>query len=104
MHAIYVEASIDALTEQRRTLERNEAMREHDFTLVLARDPDEETADRLYGAFDDGTIITTAGIPQIHFHREASSLEEAIRSALNDVRSAGIDVERVEMLPDAIPI
>lgn len=78
-------------------------MREHEFKLVLTHDPDENAADRLYGAFDDGTIITIAGVPQVQFHRQASSLEEAIRSAVRDVRSAGIDVERVEMLPDAIP-
>ena len=38
----------------------------------------------------------------IHFHREAGSLEEAIRSAIGDVRSAGFDVARVEMEPDAV--
>ena len=37
------------------------------------------------------------------FHREASSLEEAIRSAIRDVRSAGFDVELVEMQPDLLP-
>ena len=40
---------------------------------------------------------------QIHVHREAGSLEEAIRSAVGDVRSSGFDVERVEMQPDALP-
>lgn len=53
--------------------------------------------------FNDGTISTIAGVPQIHFHREADSLEEAIRSAIGDVRSTGFDVERVEMLPDVLP-
>jgi hypothetical protein len=78
-------------------------MKEHEFTLVLTTDPDEGAADRLYGAFDDGTIATIAGVPQILFHREAASLEEAIRSAVGDVRSAGFDVERVEMQPDMLP-
>ena len=54
-------------------------MKEHQFTLVLTSDPSEEEADRLYGVFNDGTISTVAGVPQVHFHREASSLEEAIR-------------------------
>lgn len=77
-------------------------MREHEFTLVLTADPTEAEADELYGTFDDGTISTLAGVPQIHFHREAGSIEEAIRSAIGDVRSAGFEVERVEMEPDAV--
>jgi hypothetical protein len=77
-------------------------MKEHDFTLILTADPNEDEADSLYGIFNDGTLSTIAGLPQIHFHREASSLEEAIRSAIADVRSAGFDVERVEMEPEAV--
>lgn len=72
-------------------------------TLVLTADPDEQAADKLYGTFNDGTISTIAGVPQVHFHREANSLEEAIRSAVGDVRSSGFDVERIEMQPDALP-
>jgi len=78
-------------------------MKEHEFTLVLIADPDEEQADKMYGRFNDGTISTVAGVPRIHFHRQAGSLEEAIRSAIGDVRSTGFDVARVEMLPDALP-
>jgi hypothetical protein len=74
-------------------------MKEHEFTLVLSTDPDEQEADRLYGIINDGTISTVAGVPQIHFHRASPSLEEAIRSAIGDVRSAGFDVARVEMQP-----
>ena len=78
-------------------------MKEHEFTIVLTADPDEQDAENLYGTFNDGTISTIAGVPQIHFHREAASLEEAIRSAVRDVRSAGFQVERVEMQPDMLP-
>jgi len=77
-------------------------MKQHDFTLILTADPNEAEADELYGTFDDGTISTIAGVPQVHFHREAGSLEEAIRSAIGDVRSAGFDVARVEMEPGAV--
>ena len=77
-------------------------MKEHEFTLILTTDPNEDEADRLYGTFDDGTISTIAGVPQIHFHRQAGSLEEAIRSSVGDVRSAGFDVARVEMEPDSV--
>jgi hypothetical protein len=78
-------------------------VKEHEFTLVLTVDPDDQQGDNLYGAFNDGTISTIAGVPQIHFHRQAATLEEAIRSAVSDVRAAGIDVERVELHPDMLP-
>ena len=74
-------------------------MKVHEFTLILRADPNEEESDRLYSIFNDGTLVTTAGVPQIHFHREAPSLEEAIRSALAHVRKAGFDVARVEIEP-----
>lgn len=76
-------------------------MRVHEFSLVLTADPNEEQSDRMYGTFNDGTISTIAGVPQIHFHREADCLEEAIRSAIGDVRSVGVDVARVEIEPNA---
>lgn len=77
-------------------------MKEHQFTLILTADPNEEEADRIYGLVNDGTISTIAGVPQIHFHRDAPSLEEAIRSAITDVRSAGFGVDHVEMQPEAV--
>ena len=77
-------------------------MKEHEFTLILTTDPDEDEADRLYGIFNDGTLSTIAGVPQIRFHREAPSLEEAIRRALGDVRAAGFETARVELEPQAV--
>jgi hypothetical protein len=78
-------------------------MKEHEFMIVLSVDPDDEQSNKLYGIFNDGTIATVAGVSQIHFHREADSLELAIRSAIGDVRSAGFDVVRVEMQPEMLP-
>lgn len=77
-------------------------MTEHKFTLILTADPDDEQADKMYAAFDDGTISAIAGVPQVRFHRHAESLEEAIRSAIGDVRSTGFDVARVELEPDTV--
>ena len=77
-------------------------MKVHEFTLILTTDPNEEESDRLYSIVDDGTLATTAGVPQIHFHREASSLEEAIGSALVNVKKAGFDVVRVEIEPRVV--
>ena len=77
-------------------------MKEHEFSLILTSDPKEDESDRLYGIFNDGTISTIAGVPQVRFHRMSLSLEEAIRSAMKDVRSAGFDVARVEIEPEAV--
>lgn len=77
-------------------------MKMHEFTLILTADPDESEADRLYEIFDDGTIATIAGIPQIMFYRESWSLEEAMRSAILDVISAGFDVIRMEIKPGMV--
>ena len=77
-------------------------MKEHEFTFILTTDPSEKEADRLYGCCNYRTLYTNNGVPQIHFHRAALSLEEAIRSAIEDVRAAGFDVERVELEPEAV--
>ena len=77
-------------------------MKVYEFNLVLTADPDENEAYRMYGKFNDGTISTIAGVPRIHFHREAASLEDAIRSAIGDVRSLGFDVASVEMEPNTL--
>ena len=74
----------------------------YEFTLILTADPNEEEADRLYSIFNDGTIATVEGVPQIHFHREAFSLESAIVSALLEVRKAGFDAIRVHINPKAM--
>ena len=74
-------------------------MKVHEFTVILTADPNEEESDRLYSIFNDGTLVTMADVPQLHFHREALSLEDAIGSALAHVRKAGFDAVRVEIEP-----
>lgn len=102
MLATFAVMLIVVLTSSMSRIGKIRNMKEHEFTLVLSADPSEEEADSLYGTFSDGTISTIAGVPQIHFHRAASSLEEAIRSSIGEVRSHGFDVERVEMEPNAV--
>ncbi len=74
----------------------------HEFTLILTADLNEEESNRLYQAFDDGTLVTSVDVPKICFHREAPSLEEAIGSALVNVKPAGFDVLRVEIEPEVM--
>ena len=75
-------------------------MNKYEFTLIL-KDPlelTEEIADSLFAAgCDDGTPSVSGGVFSIDFHREEASLEEAIRSAIANVRQAGYDVERAEI-------
>jgi hypothetical protein len=74
-------------------------MTKHEFALILARpEESEEDADRLYEAgCSDGSISTSNGQTRIDFHREAESLEAAIRSAVADVNRGGfIEIDSPE--------
>jgi len=70
----------------------------HEFTLILSRvrrlTP--AMADALYELIDDGTAGSCNGEVMIDFHRQSSSLEQAVQSALTDVAKAGFEVARVE--------
>jgi hypothetical protein len=56
-----------------------------------------ELANALFEAgCDDGTLYSSAGEAAVGFTREAASLEEAIRSAIANVLSAGVSVARAE--------
>ena len=80
-------------------------MSKYDFTLILPepRELTDDLADALFAAgCDDGTLGTCNGVFSIDFHREAGSLEEAIRSAIVDVRTAGYEVARVEIDAEAV--
>jgi hypothetical protein len=70
-----------------------------EFLLILA-DVDVATsamAEAIYDAgCDDGTLFSSGGEAAVGFTREASSLEEAVRSAIADVTRAGYSVSRVE--------
>jgi hypothetical protein len=81
-------------------------MHKYEFALVLegSLELTEEIADELFEAgCDDGTPGTRNGVFSIDFHREADSLEAAIHSAINNVRAAGYNVQRVEIEATAMP-
>jgi hypothetical protein len=80
-------------------------MKKYDFTLVLSHPSEltEEIAEALFEAgCDDGTPGMAAGVFLVDFHREADSLEEAIQSAIATVKSAGCQVQRVEIEAEAM--
>ena len=84
------------------THEGRNGMKTHEFTLVLADRPSEANAESLYSICQDGTLAARGKAGHIHFHRIADSLEAALSSALSDVRTAGMSVERVEIAPEAV--
>ncbi len=79
-------------------------MKVHEFTVILARpEESEDDADRLYEAgCADGSISTSDGVTRIDFHRQSDSLEEAIRSAIGNVQSAGFHLAHVLIEPSSI--
>ena len=79
-------------------------MKHHEFTIILASPEESENdANRLYEAgCADGSISTSDGVTRIDFHRQASSLEEAIRSAIGNVQAAGFHVAHVLIEPASI--
>ena len=77
--------------------EKRDALgQEHDFALI-AEGVDELTSgveDSLFNAgCDDATLSIQYGLLYLEFSRSAKSLEEAIISAIKDVRNAGIGAE-----------
>ena len=81
-------------------------MTKYEFTLILkgSHELTEEIADELYRAgCDDGTPGTSNGVFSVDFHREANTLEEAINSAIGNLKSAGYEVDRVEIEAEALP-
>jgi hypothetical protein len=75
-------------------------MKKYDFTLVLRGAPEltEELADQLFSAgCTDGTPGMYCGETTIDFHREAESLEDALRSAIAQVSTTGCVVERAQI-------
>ncbi len=80
-------------------------MRSHDFTLILndVDVMDEDLSNQLYEAgCDDGSPYSSQGVAGIRFHREAESLESAIRSAISYIQKTGLTVARLIMDDDEL--
>lgn len=77
----------------------------YNFDVILndASEITDEQADALFSAgCDDGTPFCSNNVALIHFDREASSLEQAIRSACAQVNAAGLRVARIEIDPNSL--
>lgn len=74
---------------------------EHNFTLVLTPSPGLDDGSAIEALGEAGATDATVGrradgIWTAVFYREASSFEEALKSAIRDIRTAGLTVRRVE--------
>jgi hypothetical protein len=81
-------------------------MNKYEFSLVLKGSPEltEDIAGELFEAgCDDGSPGTCDGMFSIDFHREGESLEAAVNSAIQNVKSAGYEVDRIEIEAGALP-
>ena len=77
-------------------------MNTYGFTVVLtaATDADrsEQVAETLYGGrCDDSSVHTNGPTVLVSFDREAESLDQAVRSAVADLRAENLEVERIEI-------
>jgi len=71
---------------------------EFDVLLKGISEVSDDQADALFAAgCDDGTPASCNGLAWIHFDREGPSLEEALRSAVAQVRAAGFAVCKIEL-------
>ena len=63
----------------------------------------EEISNALFEAgCDDGTPFSSEGVAAVGFTREATSLEQAVRSAISDIQKAGYGIERVESVDEPV--
>ena len=63
----------------------------------------DEQTEALYGGnCSDGTLSSSEGHARIGFDREAPSLQDAIASAVADVRRTGLSVDRIEIEADEL--
>ncbi|MBL7040085.1 MAG: hypothetical protein ISR77_15715 [Pirellulaceae bacterium] len=80
-------------------------MKVFEFTLRIARRlSDERAMDRIYGRCQDTSLLVEGDVTLLQFHRQAASLQDAIRSAIADVNAAGYHVAHVELQPDAVAV
>ncbi|MCH8044796.1 MAG: hypothetical protein IID44_13870 [Planctomycetes bacterium] len=78
-------------------------MKTFDFTITIDQlVEDLDAVDAFYGRCDDVSMFNADGITKITFHRDAASLDDAIRAAVSDVQSAGYKVKQIEVEPECV--
>ena len=77
----------------------------YEFSLILmATDVSDDEVEKLYeSGCDDGSVLSRGNVTMVQFDREATTLDEALVSAIRDVESAGLKVARVEIDRHEVP-
>lgn len=74
-----------------------------DFTITIDQFiEDLDAIEAFYARLDDVSMFNAGGVTRITFHREAATLDDAIRSAIADVQSFRYKVTHIEAEPECV--
>jgi hypothetical protein len=65
---------------------------------------EEHEMDQVYARCQDASLLVDGAARLVQFHREDSSLQNAIQPAIADVNAAGYHVSHVELQPNAVAV
>lgn len=78
-------------------------MNTFDFTITIDQLVEGlDAVDAFYGRCNDASMFNDDGVTKITFHREATSLDDAIRTAIFDVQTFGYKVKHIEVEPECV--
>lgn len=78
-------------------------MQTFDFTITIDQFVEDlDAIDAFYGRLDDVSMFNSDGATRITFHREAATLDNALRSAVSDVQSFGYKVKQIDVAPECV--
>ena len=78
-------------------------MKIFEFTITIDQYVEDlDVIDAFYGKTGDASVAGSKGKTLIHFDREASSLDEALRSALADLQAEGWQVREISVEPNCV--
>jgi hypothetical protein len=74
-----------------------------DFTITIDQYVDDLNAiEAVYARLDDVSLFNSSGLTYVAFHRTAANLDDAIRSAISDLRSFGYAIKQIEVEPQCV--
>jgi len=78
-------------------------MHTFDFTITIDQlVEDLDAIDTFYGRLDDVSMFNAHSATRITFHREAATLDDALRSAVSDLQSFGYKAKQIEVEPACV--
>ena len=80
-------------------------METYRFLVVLRESFDLDLVERIYEVCDDSSVGSTeTGATEIAFDRESESLASAMRTAVHDLRSLGLTMERIVIESESVAL